>query len=228
MIDFLKNELGLTKAAVVADIGSGTGILTKLFLDEGNPVFGVEPNEEMRAAAEDLLVDYPNFTSVIGSAEATTLPDDVADFVVAGQAFHWFEPVRARAELARILKPGGYVLLIWNTRRESSPFIQAFNELSERHIAEFRTVYQENVRAEALPVFFSPGGYQLKTFDNYQLFNFEEMKGRALSSSYAPLPGHPNHDAFFVGLSRLFTQYQKDGQVEFPYDTQIFYGQVDS
>ena len=96
--EFLRNELGLSAASVVADVGSGTGILSELLLRAGCTVFGVEPNEAMREAAEELLQAYPNFKSVHGTAEATTLDDSSVDFVTAGQAFHWFDIEGARRE----------------------------------------------------------------------------------------------------------------------------------
>ena len=226
IINFLRTELGLTKESLIADIGSGTGILSKLFLDHGCQVIGVEPNDDMRAAGEAYLKEYPNFTSIKATAEATTLPDDYVDFVTAGQAFHWFDPVRSRIEFNRILKPDGYVLLTWNSRSESSPLIQTFNELMLRYSTEFNKVRHENVQADDLPTFFKPGGYQRKLFDNFQLFNLEELKGRAMSSSYAPLPEHPNFDDFMTDLEKLYTEYQTDGQVEFAYDTEVYYGQL--
>ena len=107
MLDLLKKKCGLPDASVIADIGSGTGILTELFLRNGNPVFGVEPNREMREAAERLLGKHPNFTSISGTAESTTLKNQSVGFITASQAFHWFDRERARREFLRILKPGG-------------------------------------------------------------------------------------------------------------------------
>ena len=126
LLDLLETRCGLSSASVVADVGSGTGILSELFLENGNRVIGIEPNKEMREAAERRLRRHPRFTSVAGTAEATTLDDASADFVAAGQAFHWFDPERARTEFSRILKPGGWVVLAWNLRRkEATPFLPA-------------------------------------------------------------------------------------------------------
>ncbi|MDP8950409.1 MAG: class I SAM-dependent methyltransferase [Actinomycetota bacterium] len=131
-LDLLKTECGLTSASLVADVGSGTGILSELFLENGNRVFGIEPNERMRETGERRLGRHPRFTSVAGTAEATTLDGDSVDFVVAGQAFHWFDPERARAEFSRILKPGGWVALVWNLRRkDATPFLAAYERLLE-------------------------------------------------------------------------------------------------
>jgi SAM-dependent methyltransferase len=130
VLPFLEGECGLTDRWVVADIGSGTGILSELFLGNGNRVFGVEPNAEMRRAAERLLGGDARFTSVAGSAEATTLAEGSVDLVAAGQAFHWFDPEAARAEFLRVLKPGGWVALAWNARRRSgTPFLEDYERL---------------------------------------------------------------------------------------------------
>jgi ubiquinone/menaquinone biosynthesis C-methylase UbiE len=112
VISALQAETALTKSSVIADIGSGTGLSAELFLQNGNPVFGVEPNLAMRQAAEQHLKNYPHFYSVDGTAEATTLPNKSVDYAVAAQAFHWFNPQLARQEFSRILQPGGWVVLI--------------------------------------------------------------------------------------------------------------------
>src|SRR5437773_2428243 len=130
IIDLLNEECGLNQQSIIADIGSGTGILSELFLKNGNRVFGIEPNAPMRGAGEKLLERHSKFTSIEGSAEATTLPDDSVDFVVAGQAFHWFDQKLARDEFSRILKPSFWVVLIWNERRtDSTPFLRAYEQM---------------------------------------------------------------------------------------------------
>src|SRR5262245_9983579 len=112
MLEVLKNECGLTPDSVIADVGSGTGLLAKLFLENGNRVYCIEPNREMRQAGEGILEDYPKFLSVAGTAEATALSDASVDFVTAGQAAHWFDATKARHEFRRILRPGGWLALV--------------------------------------------------------------------------------------------------------------------
>ena len=127
ILDLLAAKCGLSQTSVAADVGSGTGILTKLLLKSGGRIFGVEPNPEMRAAGERDLNHHLNFTSVAGTAEATTLPDHSVDLITAGQAFHWFDRDKTRAEFLRILRPGGWVVLIWNDRNISDrPFFRAY------------------------------------------------------------------------------------------------------
>jgi ubiquinone/menaquinone biosynthesis C-methylase UbiE len=220
LIAFMRADLGLTPEAIIADVGSGTGFLAELFLANGNTVYGVEPNDEMRAAAERLLARFPAFHSIAGRAEATTLPDWSVDLVTVGQAFHWFEPISTRAEFQRILRPGGLAALVWNERSETAtPFMAAY--------AEFLRGYGDDIRDVAdatLERFFAPAGYQLRTFDNAQRFDHDGLLGRFLSSSYAPLPGQAAHEQAIARLDVLFTRFQHDGSIEFVYTTDLYYG----
>src|ERR1019366_8204811 len=102
IVTLLQLHCGLTPVSVVADIGSGTGLLAELFLKFGCVVFCVEPNIQMRIAGEHMLRGFGNFHSVDGRAENTGLGDASVDLAVSGQAFHWFDPVRTRDELRRI------------------------------------------------------------------------------------------------------------------------------
>jgi ubiquinone/menaquinone biosynthesis C-methylase UbiE len=227
VIDTLASECGLTETSIVADIGSGTGILSELFLKHGNPVFGVEPNREMREAGERLLKQYPNFTSVNGAAEATTLANCSVDFITAGQAFHWFDRIQTRKEFTRILKPDGWVALIWNDRHiDTSPFLCAYEELLHRYGTDFEAVAHRNVDAAAIAAFFAPRSFTLRKFGNRQVFDFDGLRGRLLSSSYAPEPGHPNHLPVLDALRAIFDKHQIDGRVEFTYTTVVYFGHL--
>ena len=227
VIDLLRADCGLSEASVIADIGSGTGILSKLFLENGNRVLGIEPNREMREAGERLLRDYARFTSVAASAEDTTLGDCSVDFVTAGQAFHWFDRERARREFVRILTPGGWVVLVWNERRtDSTPFLRAYERLLLRYGTDYTAVNHSWIGPEILNAFFGSGGFRRRTFENRQIFDFEGVRGRLLSSSYAPEAGQPNHEAMLDELQRIFAAHQVDGTVTFEYDTTVQYGQL--
>ena len=226
VLDLLTEECGLNQQSIIADIGSGTGILSELFLKNGNQVFGVEPNAPMREAGEKLLERYSNFTSIHGAAEATTLSDNTFDFVVAGQAFHWFDQECARAEFSRILKPSGWVILLWNERRiDSTPFLRAY----EQTLLKFGTDYEE-VRHERVykdvESFFSPREFKLRTFDNRQCFDFQGVKGRLLSSSYVPAPGHEDFETMLEELRNIFGEHQNAGKVAFEHDTRVYFGQL--
>ncbi len=226
ILDLLRQRCGLTEESGIADVGSGTGALARLFLENGNRVFGVEPNQEMRVAAEHLLRRYGQFRSVAARAEETTLPHASVDFVTAGQAFHWFDPDPTRREFARILKPGGCVALIWNTRRkEGEPFLAGYERLLRSHGTDYRAVYhgrrasRENIRG-----FFLPDPVEEATFENRQAFDLEGLKGRLLSSSYVPDVGKPGHSETMEAASRLFEEHQIAGRVVLKYDTQVFFG----
>ena len=226
IVDFLGATCNLAPTSTIADVGSGTGLLSKLFLNYGNPVLGIEPNPEMRQAGEQFLHQYPNFTSIDGTAEETMLPNHHVDFVVAGQAFHWFEPTKTVAEFKRILKPGGWVVLIWNERLTGgSPFLVAYETLLEKYAAEYTHVNHTNLDMPRLEDIFG-AGLQVETFSNKQTFDFDSLKGRLLSSSYAPLADHPNHRPMMNELRQIFQTYQQNGSVEFKYSTQVYYCQL--
>jgi ubiquinone/menaquinone biosynthesis C-methylase UbiE len=226
VIDILNESCGLREASIIADVGSGTGIITELFLKNGNRVFAIEPNAAMRAIAERLLIAYPKFVSVDGSAEATILAQQSVDFVVAAQAFHWFDRRQARLEFLRILKPNGWVVLIWNERRlDSTPFLRAYEDLLLRYGTDYQKVRHENIASE-IADFFGPSGFQLMNLENYQHFDFDSLKGRVLSSSYTPEPAHPNFEPLLSELQEIFGANQKDGTVSFEYETKVYYGHL--
>lgn len=226
VIELLRSECGLTEDTIVADIGSGTGILSELLLKNGNEVLGVEPNNAMREAAEHLLRNYPRFKSVGGSAEATTLPDQSVELITAGQAFHWFDGAAARREFARILKPQGYVALIWNDRRlDSTPFLRGYEALLRKYGTDYAKVQEFNPRNQVAG-FFAPQTFQLKEFPNRQAFDFEGFKGRVMSASYTPEPDNPNFEPMLEALLQLYNSNQVNGTVAFEYDTKIYYGKL--
>ncbi len=227
VLELLERECGLASDSVVADVGSGTGILSTLFLQNGNRVFGVEPNAEMRAAAEELLGDRPRFTSVAGTAEDTTLEAGSVDLVVAGQAFHWFDAGRARAEFARILRPDGRAALIWNLRRkDATPFLAAYERLLQAYRTdrgEIEIWRQDEAMADSL---FDPGSFQRATFDNEQVLDLEGLEGRLLSVSYIPARGEPGSEAMLRAAERIFDEHQTGGTVTIEYDTEVYYGRL--
>ncbi len=232
VLETLKSECGLTPARVVADIASGTGIWTRMLLENGNRVFGVEPNAEMREAGEHLLGGFPNFTSIAGTAEATTLPDHSVDFVTAAQAAHWFNRDLARREFARILKRGGWLVLLWNERRtESTPFLRAYEQLLLTYGTDYREVRHENTTS-AVHEFFDPAHFQERVFAMRQDFDYAGLEGRLLSSSYTPGPDHPSHAPMLRELRRIFDAHQvfdahqAGGRVAFEYNTRLYFGQL--
>jgi SAM-dependent methyltransferase len=227
VLDLLREECGLTPDSIVADVGSGTGILSELFLRNGNTVYAVEPNREMREAAERMLSHYQRFYSIDGTAESIGLPYRSVQFVTAGQAFHWFDPDRARAEFARILERGGWCVLVWNDRRTgSTPFLREYQQLLREYAPEYGRVTHKQLGGPDFDLLFGPGGYRTASFPNHQVFDFDGLRGRLLSSSYAPEPGHPGHDAMMARLREIFDAHRQDGKVTFEYDTQVFFGRL--
>jgi SAM-dependent methyltransferase len=224
----LQEDYGLTDTAVIADIGSGTGLLTRLFLDNGNPVFGVEPNAEMRAAGEEFLKAYPQFTSINGTAEATTLPANSVNFVVAGQAAHWFDPAPTRAEWQRILRPGGHMALVWNTRHvDGSPFMQAYERILVGFARDDTGRPRREGGHERGPEQIMGERFQLRAFVNGQQFDYAGLKGRTLSSSMMPLAGHPQYEPMLAALRELFAEYAQDGRVAVLYTTELYITNAD-
>lgn len=224
--DVLRQEIGLSAEWVVADIGAGTGLSTRLFLDHGNTVFAVEPNAAMRAAAEAMLGTHERFHSVDGMAEATGLEAGTIDLVVAGQAFHWFDVERSRAEFARILRPGGYVLLMWNARRLSgSAFLADYEQMLLAYSTDYAAVRHEQTHGQSMRHFFVSDYGQASLF-NPQHHDLEGLMARVNSSSYMPGPGQPGHEAMMAAIRDLFARYETAGEVLMEYDTLLYWGRV--
>ena len=226
VIEALKQECGLRGDSVIADIASGTGIFTRLLLENGNRVFGVEPNAEMRKAGEEFLAAYPDFTSVNGTAEATTLPDHSVDLVTAAQAAHWFDLREARREFVRILKPGGWTVLLWNERSiDSTPFLREYEQLLLRYGTDYQNVRHERTIDE-IETFFAPSPFQVRSFDYQQQFDYTALEGRLLSSSYTPQSDDVAYRPMLQELRKIFDSHRVDGRVAFGYESQVFYGQL--
>ena len=222
----LRKECGLTSSTVIADVASGTGIFTRVLLENGNRVFGVEPNAEMRKAGEEFLNAYPRFSSIEGTAEETTLPDHTVDLVTAAQAAHWFDRRKARQEFIRILKTGGWSVLIWNERRiDSTPFLRDFERLLLRYGTDYETVRHERTTQE-IENFFAPSQFQSRTFDLLQEFDYPALEGRLLSSSYTPQSDDVAYKPMLQELRQIFDARQENGQVAFEYNTLVYYGQL--
>jgi SAM-dependent methyltransferase len=226
VIELLRSECGLRPDHFIADIASGTGLFTRLLLENGNSVFAVEPNAEMREMGNHELARYSRLVSVAGKAEETTLAPASMDFVTAAQAAHWFDLPRARAEFVRILKPSGWCVLIWNERRtDSTPFLREYEQMLLDYGTDYKEVRHERTTA-VIHEFFAPKPYQERVFDLVQRFDYQGAAGRLLSSSYAPLEGHPNYSPMMQELERNFRAHAVEGKVEFEYITQVFYGRL--
>lgn len=235
VLDLLRRDCGLRPDHVIADIASGTGIFTRLLLENGNPVFAVEPNAEMRAASAHLQQAFPHLTLMAGTAEQTGLPDASVDLVTVAQAAHWLEPAPARAEFERIVringgrtkdgKPGGWCVLLWNERRTAgSVFLEEYEALLQNYCPDYKDKRHGDTGRIAHEFF--PEGCREETFRNDQQFDFQGLAGRLLSSSYCPLQEHPNYAPMMKELERIFHAHARQGKVHFDYDTHVYFRQL--
>lgn len=227
IVPLLERECGLTTNSLIADIGSGTGFLAKLFLDFGCRVIGIEPNREMREAGDHFLASYPTFSSRDACAENTELPDSSVDLVSAGQAFHWFDLAAARAEFRRILRPPKWVALIWNEREVTGDFLHGYEETLHRFAPEYKTIDHRQVGPDQMNAFFGAGNWKLASFPNAQEFDLAGLEGRLRSSSYAPQSGDPRYEPMIAELRQLFEAHQANGRVAFLYQTNVYYGALE-
>jgi ubiquinone/menaquinone biosynthesis C-methylase UbiE len=222
MLQFL--EALVAPPATVADIGSGTGILTRQLLKSGYDVWAVEPNEAMRTAAERRLSGYPACRSIDGTAEATTLEDRAIDLITCAQAFHWFDRGQTRLEFSRILKSDGWIALLWNERQEASPINRAYDELLKEMATDYRNVSHRRIAAEDIREFFAPGEVQLRIFANDQTLDCDGFLGRLVSSSYVPNLDQPGHQEIIEAAKKIFAAHQAGGEITFEYETKVYVG----
>jgi ubiquinone/menaquinone biosynthesis C-methylase UbiE len=223
-IEILKQETNIDTSKSICDIGSGTGLFTKLLLENGYKVYGVEPNNEMREAGEEYLSKYNKFTSINANAENTTLEDKSIDLITVAQAFHWFDLKKVKIEFCRILKENGYIALIWNDRvLNKDGFQNDYEAFLLKYCPEYKEVSYRNVNEEtSIKNFFSPNNVIKKELENYQEFNFEGLKGRLLSSSYSLTQDNEQYTQMLKELEVIFNKYQNNGLIKFEYNTLIY------
>lgn len=227
VIDFLQAKGALPDSAVIADIGAGTGLLTRLLLPHAKTVFAVDPNDAMRAEMERELGASNRFISINGTAEATGLDDDSVDLVTAAQAFHWFDAEKARAEFCRILKPGGFVALVWNLRdTEADDFQRDYETMLRTHLPDYRETHKRSAGDEHIFKFFAPTHVELFQTSNEQSFDLPSLKGRLFSSSYTPNSSDPAFDRLMRDVEKLFERHEKNNRVRFVYKTNLYLGQL--
>lgn len=229
VLEYLRSEGKLKKGATLVDIGSGTGIFTKLLLDEGYEVYAVEPNAEMREAAEDWLGSYPGFRSINGTGEQTTLQSNTADMIVSATAFHWIDPAKAKVEFARVLKSSENelkfpknVALIWNIRR---PDADQFSIEYEKFWQTYDRSGKQDVSEPQLGSFFN-GSFETKSFEHSQSFDLEGLTGRSFSSSFSPKEGTKEATEFRDKLAALFNRHQHENTIKVHYTAKVYLGPV--
>ena len=226
VVDLLRTPGGLHRGTSVGDIGSGTGILTRRLLEAGYDVWGVEPNDAMRQAAEEDLAGFSRFHSVNAAAESTGLPDATFSAITVAQAFHWFEPAAARREFQRLLLPGGLVFIIRNERfGDASPFARDYEALLQDLGESYRAVRHRDHEASIARLrHFFPGETSTAQFDNPQILDWPGLRGRFLSSSYAPAAGEPGHDECLGRLEELYHRHAREGRITLEQKTEVTFG----
>jgi ubiquinone/menaquinone biosynthesis C-methylase UbiE len=227
IINFLNDECGFNKNKIVADIGSGPGISCENFIASGNTVYAVEPNDDMRLAAEEIFSGSKNFISISGSAEATTLNSNSIDLILAGQAFHWFDKENCKTEFRRILKNDGYTILMWNEKTSSNDFMKAYYDLIKKYGTDYEKINHANVNDEIIGIFYSPSVFKKKYFRHKHKLEYKGLEGRLLSSSYIPLKGE-NFNEMIAELKDIFERYNLKGIVDMEYETILYYGKLNS
>ena len=226
-IEYLVKDVGINKNSAVADVGAGTGLLTKLLAGKVKNVYAVEPNARMRAACEEYCKGLENFTAVDGSAEDTNLPNKSMDFITVAQAFHWFDREKTKIEFQRILKPQGRVVLVWNSRNPESAVVKENDALCRRVCPGFNGFSGgSDIKPDAYSDFFKKGCCEYRVFKNDRMLSLESYIGSSLSASYAPLPGEGNYQAFIDGLTELFNRYSNNGRLVLPQNTHSYAGEI--
>jgi len=231
IVDHLQQAGALKRGDVIVDLGVGTGLSAEPFLRSGYSVIGVEPNEAMRLAGDQQLAVYVAnggaYRSVAGTAEATTLPADTADLVIAGQAFHWFRVEQAANEARRILRPNGWAALIWNDRQSSgTPFLAGYEALLRTHGIDYANTVHRHIDEKGIAQFFAPAQASIATFDNPRDLEREDLLALAGSASYLPPPGDSRHAALLSALNALFDTHQQNGSVQMVYRTRMHYARL--
>lgn len=222
-LDFIAQSWQIGEGSKVADIGSGTGIFARQLLGLGATVYAVEPNADMRAKAEALLGGHPNFVSVPGTAEQTSLPDHSVHLVTAAAAFHWFDPERFKQECKRILLPGAPVLLIWNKARLSAEINLGRERIFKKYCPNFKGFSGGNDKEDKIKRAFFDGKLQERRFPNPLVYDRQTFVNRALSASYSLIEKDAKFEAYLAELGELFDQHAVDGKIVLPQDSVAYF-----
>ena len=222
-LNFISQNWQIGEGSMVADVGSGTGILSRQLISLRAKVYAVEPNADMRAKAEELLGKNSNFVSVNGTAEQTTLPDHKFHLVTAAAAFHWFDPQAFKQECERILLPGGAVLLLWNEANLSAEINLGRERIYQKYCPNFKGFSGGNDQENEVKRAFFDGKLQERRFPNPLTYDRQGFINRALSSSYSLTEKDAEYGAYLAELGDLFDKFAVNGIIEVPQDSAVYY-----
>jgi SAM-dependent methyltransferase len=227
IISALREHTGLAPNHIIADIGSGTGFSAELCLDNGNFIYGIEPNKPMREAGDHYLRTYKNFRSIDGTAEKTGLEDHSIDYIIAGQAFHWFKFDEAYKEFQGILRPNGWLVILWNDRQtDTTPFLIDYEQLLLDFGTDYTEINHRNIDSQKVRDFFRGKPIMELRFNNVQVLDYNGVEGRLLSSSYVPNIGDPKYDAMLERLHAIFSKHAQNRHIDMRYTTLLYVGQL--
>ena len=218
---FLRGACGLTAAWRVADVAAGTGMLTEVLLGNGNAVVAIEPNAEMRAACAGLRARWPGLEVLEGTAETTGVAAGSVEMVVAGRAFHWFEPVAAAEEFRRVLVPGGWVALVSSGRRRGDSAQELeLEELLMEHGTDYAYVRDRYRREDRMMAFFKDlagvdGTAPVRAeFAAERRLTWERFAGMVQSMSVAPLrEDAARYAGMQAALAAFFARWSEEGEL---------------
>jgi ubiquinone/menaquinone biosynthesis C-methylase UbiE len=214
VIEILASRCDLRVDHLVADVGAGTGMLAELFLEHGNAVIAIEPNDDMREACERLASAWPGLTVKKATAEDTSLEDSSVDFVAVGRAFHWFDLEKTAKEFRRILRPGGWVVIASNSRvRDDSPMSVTYESLLREHGTDYEANHERYESIGRVKEFFAGGELFREEIYGEQRLTLEELVGQTQSLSVTPEPGHAKYEGMQEALRAFFSKWQVDGVV---------------
>lgn len=224
LLEYLKNTLHIPADSVFADIGSGTGIFTEQLLGCGYNVYAVEPNSDMRGKAEEKLSGYDTFHSVNGADSNTTLPDNSVDFITVAQAFHWFDEKAFKKECLRILRPGGKVMIIYNSRDMQAECTKALAKLRFEYNPDFHG-FSNGISDTACRAFFDNTCDVLK-WDNSLTYDRGGYTDRLLSSSYSLKEGDLRYHEYLRAIDDMFDRFSVNGNITVPTNTVLYVGKI--
>lgn len=226
LIEYLYQIIGLNSQSVIADIGAGTGILAKQLLDKGSSVICVEPNDNMRAVAEHDLSAYRQVSFSNGDAENTKIESSTVDYITVAQAFHWFDVDKFKNESKRILKYGGKVILVWNTRDTECELCVDNYRIFKKYCPRFNGFSGGIKNSDERIISYFDGKYETVEFDNPIIFNRETFIRRSLSGSYSLQKSDEQYNDYIEELNKLFEKYSENGYLIMPNKSIAYIGIV--